>query len=157
MSAKLPADVNSHNIILAETPATAAIVSWYDDARRRAMLAHGLDPALTYKSLHLGSFEDLGVELSRDQQRVIQDIASIWNRHGRHGTSSHPDQVPEHVCRILQYAGIPIAIENMERQKAVGRSVEEVELLIAAHDTPGALDLQHASKSFSIVGFHSKR
>lgn len=144
LSAKIGTDLATQEAVLSETPASAAEMVWEDGARRRAMLSRALEVELVYKSLHLGSFTDFGVSLTPEQRDLVSDIARIWNAHGLVGSSAHPDQTPAHMYGILREAGITVAIENMDRKKSVGRTIQEVDLLIARHQTPGVLDLQHA-------------
>lgn len=144
LSAKFTPALGPHNALLAETPATAAEMVCGRDERQRAMLVGDFDPELVFRSLHLGSFNGFEVKLTEHQRRLIDDLADIWRRHGVQGAAAHPDQMPPHMYEVLKQAGITVGIENMDRNKFVGRTVEQVDILIATHRTPAVLDLQHA-------------
>jgi hypothetical protein len=132
-----------HNEILQLSGASAVEMVWNDAERRTAMLEGSIEADLQYRSLHLGSFTEFGLSLSPQQADVLRDIRRISEQYALHGSSIHPDIAPFHIYGMLQDRGIPVGIENMDRHKERGRSIEEIEYLVASANAPGVIDLQH--------------
>lgn len=143
LSAKLGASLKVQSRILAAAKVTAAEMVCHNRERMEAMLRGTLAVPLQYVSLHLPGFQNFPLD-AEDSQQAIIDLRTVTNRHHIQGAPVHPDVTPPHVYGLLQAYGIPVCIENMDRQKSCGKSKSELEILGNTHELPYVLDVQHA-------------
>ncbi len=114
---------------------------------RDAALEHGelgANLSLRKISMHLGDFRSFETLLSDEREVTSQFVARLSNRHSVSSTALHPDLAPDVAIRELKAAGVPVAIENMDRLKGTSRTVAEVMVVIDRNTVPLVLDLQHA-------------
>lgn len=125
--------------ILREAGATAVEFNMYlEEPQRIENLADtDVDLSPYYRSLHLDGRYPIG-----EQLRLITDIN---NKHGIAAAVIHPVEVPvEYWADLASSSPVPIAIENMDRDKKEGIDRKELIRLLEFFGFRLALDVQHA-------------
>ncbi len=100
-------------------------------------------PAMRYLSFHLGDFREFNSWPASERLNFSNIILDAMLRYKVSGASVHPDLVTPEALAWLKNLEIPIAIENMDRAKTYGKSVNEVISLCNDFALPLVLDLQH--------------
>lgn len=144
-SAKLGSIGETMQTLLTETGATATEAVWGEPERVNMLLEGFLaDVPLRYRSLHLGALLKIGAKLTNAEKDLFDQIKRVKNAQDLNGTSSHPDITTPDAFRHLTDFGIPVGIENMDREKEVGKDPEEIAKFLESFGGKGVLDLQHA-------------
>jgi len=113
-----------------------------------------------YRSLHLPDYigdenSELLQKASRFIHREIRGIRNIMKRQGKlveqimsvqnpRTALIHPIGLPPEYIAILLEGGVPLAIENMDRNKKEGIKIGELEALVREFELGFVLDAQHA-------------
>ncbi|OGJ69496.1 hypothetical protein A3H90_02440 [Candidatus Peribacteria bacterium RIFCSPLOWO2_02_FULL_55_36] len=149
LAAKLAPLLAEHISILHRAQATAVEMVCHNVERTRILTREHLSPLgeiLEYASIHLGSFQDFPTspDLLTDGQRVyLRSLQQVCEWHKISAASAHPDVVPTHVYALLKECGIPVAIENMDRDKKTGQTPDIIQEIGRKHHLPYVLDVQH--------------
>ena len=145
--------------ILEEAGATCAEVclqGWGPDVRMLSLpkVRMALPLCLRYLSVHLPTVDGVDVE-----ERGRQLAAAHWAVHqvGASVAVTHPIKVggdyPVKCYEEMIASGVPLAIENMDRDKDSGRKLEELVELVEALGCGFVLDLQHAFEQDPMMGY----
>lgn len=149
LAAKLAPSLEEHISILHRAQVTAVEVVCYNIERTRILTREHLSllgGVLEYTSIHLGSFQDFPAspDLLTDEQRAyLVSLQQVCERHNIAAASTHPDVVPSHVYALLQEFGIPVAIENLDRNKEMGQTPDIIQVIGEKYHRPYVLDVQH--------------
>jgi len=90
-------------------------------------------------SLHLSDYDDSQPEFSQ-----ISLVKKVFERRRPIACLIHPLRIPESYLEALVNQGIPIVIENMDKNKNSGYVLKELELLLRNFGLKFVLDIQHA-------------
>jgi hypothetical protein len=118
--------------------ATELVMVLTDERRQTAMLA---DERLgfIFLTIHL---DDYYPEKPLDEQLSL--VKSIFFKNNAVAGVMHPINIPDFFFEALTAKGIPLAIENMDKDKPCGFAIEELQGLIERHKLAFVLDVQHA-------------
>ncbi|MEM7672859.1 MAG: hypothetical protein AAF212_05915 [Verrucomicrobiota bacterium] len=144
LSAKICSDFRIHHKITESSSATAVEVVWSPGFRKRAFEQESIHEGVPYKSLHLSSFRGFQEPLTGEQNRQLEDIRAIIDKFGFHNTTVHPDTISPFLYKVFENSGIPISIENMDREKVFGQRADDLLIVMKNHHLGGVIDLQHA-------------
>lgn len=105
-----------------------------------------------YRSLHLPDID------GADNDSRIVEAKSLTDDHGIVTVLTHPlkinGQYPVRSYEEMMSAGIPLAIENMDKQKDSGYNIDELENIVHSHrGYKFVLDVQHAYEHDSLMGY----
>jgi len=131
-------DLPEHQKFLNESGSNAVelVMNLNDSQRQKSLLSGKVDAS--FVSLHLIYFPEKSLE------EQVPLAKSIFNRHQAVAGVIHPDNTPESYLETLVGAGISVAIENMDKQKACGYAIKELRGLIEKYGLKFVLDSQHA-------------
>ena len=155
LSAKLGSSLEGHSRILTQANVTAAEMVCHSKQRMEDMLQGRLPPTLQYVSLHLSGFQNFlpgARETDNTLEQTLTDVQEVVSRHHIQGAPAHPDIIPSHIYPMLRERSIPVCIENMDRDKQYGKTVEELQTLGTNHELPYILDVQHAYENSRDAG-----
>ncbi len=123
------------------------------DVRLKALLANDASvfgEELDFVSSHLPDYEE-GANVDTN----INIIKELIERYGIEAVVIHPlkidGQYPVEYYNALTGAGIPLGIENMDRDKKSGFDVKELERLVECYSLGLVIDTQHASEWDSLM------
>lgn len=149
LAAKLAPSLEEHISVLDRAEATAVEMVCHNIERTRILTREHLNPLgeiLGYASIHLGSFQDFPAspDLLTDEQRAyLVSLQQVCERHKISAASTHPDVIPSHVYTLLEEFGIPVAIENLDRDKKMGQTPDIIQGIGEKYHLPYVLDVQH--------------
>lgn len=149
LAAKLAPSLDEHVSILHRAQATAVEMVCHNIERTHILTREqlsSLGEILGYASVHLGAFADYPAssDLLTDTQRAyLVALQQVCQRHKIVAASTHPDVVPPHVYALLKEFEIPVAIENLDRNKKTGHTPDSVQAVGGEHRLPYVLDVQH--------------
>lgn len=144
LCAKLDTSLESHARILERSGATAAEMVCHRE-RMRDMLQGRLPEHLRFVSLHLTRLDrftpsDDAAELAGE----LWHLRTLVDTHHIQAAPTHPEVTPAFLYPVLLAQGIPVCIENMDRQKSMGKLPEEIAALCDRFGARSILDVQHA-------------
>jgi hypothetical protein len=131
-------DLPVHQEFLREAGANAVelVLNLNEVERQRTLLSGKVDAG--FVSLHLGYYPE------KPTEEQVQMAKNILDKHQAVAGVIHPDNTPGSYLESLVAAGIPSAIENMDKNKSCGYAIKELRGLIEKHGLKFVLDLQHA-------------
>lgn len=109
-------------------------------------------PRVRLISLHLSDYRGYESQSADARTGAIQAAVDAITRQSISRTALHPDLAPHQAIDDLVAAGVPVGIENMDRNKDVCRTVEGTMQILDRHGVPLVLDLQHAFENASDHG-----
>lgn len=132
--------ISEQNKFLKKAGANAVEVCLSDDKRRlRCLLGVEKFDRFSYLSVHLPDYSD-----SRPIKEQISLTESIMKKHKPKMFLIHPLKVAPKYWEGLIKSNIPIAIENMDKNKDSGYDLKELEQLLTDFNLRFILDVQHA-------------
>ncbi len=147
VAAKVSSHMRDLNDIVGTTKGSAVelVIGPLSHARTQHCLTEEiLASEISYRSIHLPSFEHIA---SSELMLCIRAWSLIVERHGFQTAVFHPfPNCIEFLSSLRQWSDLPIpfAIENMDCNKNMYQTVEDVTDLLRATRLPLVLDLQHA-------------
>jgi hypothetical protein len=133
-------DLAKHKKFLQEAGANATeLVMDMSKERRQKSLTNGDQMDFPFVSIHLDDYYPDG---SLFQQ--VKTAKDIFDKHKATYGVLHPVGVPSFYIESLTAIGIPVAIENMDKNKPCGYTRYELWRLIEKFHLKFVLDLQHA-------------
>ena len=132
-------DLPTHQKCLNEAGANAVELVMYlgEERRQKTLLSGKLNAA--FISVHLDDYYP-----DKPLHVQILPAKNIFDRHKARAAVIHPVENPEFYYEALMTAGIPVAIENMDKAKPHGHAKWELWHLIEKCHLKFVLDVQHA-------------
>jgi len=133
-------DLTKHEKFLQEVGASATeLVMYLVEEKRQQALLNGDPMGMAFTTVHL---DDLSPDRPSEGQVAL--AKKIVDRHKAAAAVAHPVNNPVSYYEDLLAAGVPAAIENMDRNKVRGHAIWELRDLIEKHGLKFVLDVQHA-------------
>ena len=132
-------DLPTHQKFLKDAGANAVelVMALGEEGRQKTLLSGNMDA--DFISVHL---DDYYREKDMDEQ--VSLAKNIFDRHKASAAVAHPVTNPESYYMKLIDAGVPAAIENMDKNKPCGYTKWEIWHLIEKFGLKFVLDVQHA-------------
>jgi hypothetical protein len=115
---------------------------WTSDDRIASVQRAESGTGLEFRSMHL---PDFGAALP---EGAVELVKTLVEQHDIDVVLTHPSWVngeyPVELYRAMVAGGIPLAIENMDRDKDSGFNVDELARILTIADVGLVLDVQHA-------------
>lgn len=141
--------LEKHAELLKRAKANAVELSLSNDNQKiKSLLSNEEIGEFQYLSLHLLDYDNSQSELSQ-----ISLIKKVFERRRPTACLIHPLRIPESYLEALASQGIPIVIENMDKDKDLGYCLEELEGLLQRFQIGFVLDVQHAYEHDSTMKY----
>lgn len=132
-------DIRTHEKIVRESGAnTLEMCVGSDEERINGLLRAPRFLGLTSVFAHL----DYNPKKSLDEQ--VEIFKKLYFGQVFNNSANHPNEIPEKYWEKLSATGIPVSIENMDKNKKSGFNIEELNNLMKRFNLGFVLDVQHA-------------